>query len=155
MCWILFKYGIIFLMQKVIGAFLIFASLYLGIYLFDLVGILDIPTGQYSASANKAIEQPKEAEEAVFINPEEIEWSGVIFGVLQSGNGYAIRNLDKKAKYPEFMAFWPKDKIEWLEGSVKVIGTLEGIDCAYQNTVFGGNCVPFVTIKKIEKSDDN
>lgn len=138
-------------MQKVIGVLLIFTSLYLGIYLFDAIGVLDIPAGQYSASANKAIEQPKEAEEAVFINPEEIEWNGEIFGVLQSGNGYAIRNLDEKAKYPEFMAFWPEDKIEWLEGKVKISGILEEISCAYQNTIFGGNCVPMVTINKIEK----
>lgn len=138
-------------MEKVIGALLIFASLYLGIYLFDLIGVLDIPAGQYSASANKAVEQPKKAEEAVFTNPKKIEWNGEIFGVLQSGNGYAIKNLDEKAKYPEFMAFWPGDKMEWLEGKVKISGILEGIDCAYQNTVFGGNCVPMVTIRKIEK----
>lgn len=138
-------------MKILVGILLMIVALYGGIYLFDFMGILDIPAGQYSASANKAIEQPKEAEEAVFTNPKEIEWSGKIFGVLQSGNGYAIRNLDKKANYSEFMAFWPEDKIEWLEGSIKVRGTLEGIDCAYQNTVFGGNCVPSVIIKNIEK----
>mgnify|MGYP001581096699 FL=1 len=139
------------MLNKILGAFLIFSSLYLGIYLFDFMGILDIPAGQYSASANKVLEKPEEAKEAVFTNPEEIEWSGVIFGVLQSGNGYAIRNLDEKEKYPEFMAFWPKDKIEWLEGDVKITGLFNGIDCAYQNTIFGGNCVPLVTIRKIEK----
>lgn|SRR3989338_8024873 len=137
-------------MKMILGSTLIFGAIYFGIYFLDTIGILDIPQKRYSATANKIAERPKDIKETVFKNAVEVEWNGKIFGVLQSGNGYAIKKLDEKSKYPQFMAFWPGDKIEWLDGSVKIKGVMEGIDCAYQNTVFGGKCVPFVTIKSAE-----
>lgn len=135
-----------------IGVAIIIASLYGGIYLFSFLGVLDIPEGQFSASATKAVESVSENEtrESVFQKPVHIELEGEIFGVLQSGNGYAIKNLDKKAQYPQFMAFWPGDKMEWIEGNVRIKGLMEGIGCAYQNTIFGGKCVPLITITNLE-----
>ena len=139
------------MLNIILGSLIIIVALYGGIYILDYIGLLNIPSGQYAASAVPVTEADKITREEIFSNPVEINWEGEVFGVLQSGNGYAIRNLDEKAKYPEFMAFWPEDKIEWLEGDVKITGLFNGIDCAYQNTVFGGNCVPMVAIKNIEK----
>jgi hypothetical protein len=138
-------------MKILIGILFIGITLYGGIYLLDTIGILNLPQKQYSASATQIIKSPAQAEEKTFKKPVQVDWSGEIFGVLQSGNGYAIKRLDVKAKYPQFMAFWPEDKMEWVKGGVRIKGWMEGIDCAYQNTIFAGECVPFVTIKSLEK----
>ena len=137
-------------MKIVLGSILIFSAIYFGIYLFSYIGILDIPETQYSASATKALKNKTASRESVLSYPVAVEWTGEIFGVLQSGNGYAIKSLDQKAQYPQFMAFWPRDKMEWLDGNVRIKGLMEGIDCAYQNTIFGGECVPLITITTLK-----
>ncbi len=139
------------MLNIILGSLIIIIALYGGIYILDLIGVLDIPSGQYSASAVPVTEADKITREEAFANPVEINWEGEVFGVLQSGNGYAVRSISKKAEYREFQAYWPDDKMELLEGNVKIKGLWEGISCAYQNTVFSGTCVPIVTIKNIER----
>lgn len=138
-------------MKIIVYAILIITILYGGIYIFDLVGFIDIPKKEYYASASQITEKKIYKEKKAFTRPVEVEWTGEIFAVLQSGNGYAIKRLDPNSKFPKFMAFWPDDKMEWTKGNVKIKGFTEGIDCAYQNTIFDGECVPFVTIKSLEK----
>lgn len=142
-------------MKILTGILIMGITLFGGIYLLNSIRILDISQKQYSASATQIIEPPIKTKEKNFEKSAQVEWIGEIFAVLQSGNGYAIKNLDGKAKYPQFMVFWSGDKMEWLDGNVKIKGLMEGIDCAYQNTIFSGECVPFVTIESLEKIEIN
>mgnify|MGYP001617221939 CR=1 FL=1 len=88
------------MLNIILGAFLIFSSLYLGIYLFDFMGILDIPAGQYSASANKVLEKPEEAlklAELAMISFPDNAMAYNLLGWSQSRNG-DFREAEKNLK---------------------------------------------------------
>ena len=145
-------------MRFLFSLVIIFVAIVLTGYLLDYIGFITLEKPGFSAAVSQTLdEKGLAASEKKFEKPVEVEWDGEIFGVLQSGNGYAVRRPASKKKenyYPEFQAYYPDDKLVWLEGRVKIKGLWEGIDCAYQNTVFNGQCVPLMTIEKIESINE-
>lgn len=83
--------------------------------------------------------------ETVFPQPRAIDWEGVIFGVFAGGEGLAIKRTDTGEM---FQAYGAVSSVSY--GPVRLAGRWIGISCAYQHTVFGGQCTPIVEIDALE-----
>ena len=86
--------------------------------------------------------------ETVFPQPRAIDWEGAVFGVLAGGSGLAVRRADSGEM---FQAYGDEAQIASVSyAPVRIIGRWTGISCAYQQTVFSGQCTPTVDIDDLE-----
>lgn len=86
--------------------------------------------------------------EMAFPQPREIDWEGVVFGVVAGGRGLAVRRDDTGEL---FQAHMPDEQIASISsGPVRIKGRWTGISCAYRQTVFGGQCTPTIDIDDLE-----
>jgi hypothetical protein len=129
------------------------------------------PEQAWKKMADKGIQIPKNELNRIKFNPQQcnynpdekifkrsydVVWSGKIIGNMNGFQDFGIQRLQKNAKYPFFYATldWPGSRIQndaIVDGHVRIYGKMIGITCAYQNTVFKGECVPEIDITKIEK----
>lgn len=95
--------------------------------------------------------------EECFEEPIDIVWTGQIYGMMMSGDAYAIRRIPENEEHPNFMACCVDcvEKKECFTGKVRVTGKWLGTTCAYTNAFFGGKLVPNIEIEKIEKSKES
>jgi hypothetical protein len=100
----------------------------------------DAMVGQQASKA-----QPTET---VFPQSRTVEWEGVGFSVLAGGRGLAVRRADTGEL---FQAYGAEDVLaSFSYGPVRVRGRWTGISCAYQQTLFEGQCTPTVDIYVLE-----
>jgi hypothetical protein len=85
--------------------------------------------------------------ETVFPKPRVIDWEGTVFGILAGGNGLAIKRPDG-GMFQAYMAEGRTSSVS--QGPVHIKGRWTGTSCAYQNTVFSGQCTPTVEIDALE-----
>lgn len=105
---------------------------------------VDPSLGQGAMSA--VIERNDEA----FPVPVPAHWEGEVFGWLEGGQAFAIR---RPGGAGDFYAFFEVDALP-LKGYVSIRGLWLGTTCAYRDTVFSGECVPEVMIRRVEPRDD-
>lgn len=86
--------------------------------------------------------------ETIFPQPREIDWEGAVFGVLAGARGLAIRREDTGGMFQAYGANGQTMSI--TSGPVRISGRWTGISCAYQQTVFSGQCTPTVDIDDLE-----
>ena len=85
--------------------------------------------------------------ETVFPEPQQIDWTGQVFGIFAGGEGLAVR-LDGTGR--EFQAYMKPGVLSSVPyGPVRIKGNWTGISCAYANTVFSGKCTPMVEVDDI------
>jgi len=128
--------------------------------LFILVGLCAIVAG--GAFAARSVREPLMAAirdaiaspsspaplETVFPQPRMVDWEGVVFGVLAGGEGLAIKRTDTGEL---FQAYGTQEQTASASyGPVHITGRWTGISCAYQQTVFSGQCTPTVEIDALE-----
>jgi len=90
-----------------------------------------------------------------FKEPKQIVWLAKMNGCLESCQGGSFTRTEAEVEYPRFAAYLPdgekmpeeyKNRNEFV---LKIVGEWIGIGDDYYNTVFGGKCVPVITIKNI------
>ena len=89
-----------------------------------------------------------EPAETIFPQPREVEWDGVVFGILAGGRGLAVRRADTGELFQAYVAGEQTASVSY--GPVHITGRWTGISCAYQQAVFGGQCTPTVEIDALE-----
>ncbi len=74
---------------------------------------------------------------------------GQIFGIMESGNAYAIKGTNN-SKFPQIAAFYPDEQSakEILDGTVFIKGRIDNVDCESYRSIFKG-CIPWVEIEDI------
>ncbi len=93
-----------------------------------------------------------------FKDPISITWNAKVLGCLVSCLGYSFQNLDPKAKYAYFQGYddiLDERYLDLRNRTFQVKGQWTGIDCAYKNTVFGGQCTPSIEITEMKESPKN
>ena len=93
-----------------------------------------------------------------FKEPISIIWNAKVLGCLVSCLGYSFQNLDPKAKYPYFQGYddiLDERMLNLRDRTFQVKGQWTGIDCAYKNTVFGGQCTPSIEITEMKEFPKN
>lgn len=97
-------------------------------------------------------------DEQKFDTPVSITWKAKILGCLVSCAGYSFQNLDPRAKYTYFQGYddlLDERYLDLRDRTVQIKGQWTGIDCAYKNTVFDGNCTPSVEIIELTEFPEN
>lgn len=87
--------------------------------------------------------------EETFPVPVPARWLVDVIGVLEGGRAYAFERVDEPSAGMIYGYLDGEPKGE-IEGYGTVQGLWEGTTCAYRNTVFRGNCVPELKIKRFE-----
>lgn len=102
----------------------------------------------YDAVTPESNTTPVAPTETTFPHPREIDWEGIVFGSLMGGRGLAIRRSDTGTLFQAYMA---DDRISSVsEGRVRIRGQWTGTSCAYEQTLFKGQCTPTVDIDVLE-----
>jgi hypothetical protein len=87
--------------------------------------------------------------ETTFPQPRDVEWNGVVVGILAGGGGIAVRTV---ATGEMFQAYFKEGQTSSVSEHQPVLirGRWTGISCAYRETVFKGQCTPTVDIDALE-----
>lgn len=106
-----------------------------------------------------------------FEKPIPVIWVAKFDGCLMSCYGASFTRVPIDAKYPRFAGYYPdvNGKYNWEKNKsgnyaggqipdiflkekvlLKIYGKWSGIEADHPFTVFGGKCVPFVEIERIE-----
>lgn len=85
--------------------------------------------------------------ETVFPQPQDIDWSGQVFGIFAGGEGLAVRRDGTGQEFQAYMQPGVLSSIPY--GPVRIRGQWIGISCAYAYTVFSGRCTPTIEVDDI------
>ena len=97
-------------------------------------------------------------DEQIFDAPIPITWNAKVLGCLVSCLGYSFQNLDPQAKHTYFQGYddiLDERILNLRDRTFRVKGQWTGIDCAYKNTVFGGQCTPSIEITEMKEFPKN
>jgi hypothetical protein len=85
--------------------------------------------------------------ETVFSTPQDIDWTGQVFGIFAGGEGLAVRQDGTDREFQAYMKPGVLSSVPY--GPVRIKGAWTGISCAYANTVFSGHCTPTVDVTSV------
>jgi hypothetical protein len=135
---------------------------------FFLLLVVLAVAGVYAFSSYKdqlnqdAWSNPK--QENSFAEPEQIQWIGEVVTQMESKKAYAMKMIAGNSEYEMFYT-QPFVVVSGLEDKLmpqfevgdylNIRGNFLGITCAYQNSVFGGDCVPDVVVESVIEVDQS
>ena len=116
--------------------------------LFGLVASVPLTAALRDAVSLVSPPPASVSTETVFPQPRSIDWEGVVFGILAGGRGLAVRRADTGEMFQAYGVDGQTASVSYVP--VRIRGRWTGISCAYEQTVFGGQCTPTVDIDVLE-----